>query len=799
MARILLLSTLLLVSALGLVSRAQAIAPAANGAAPAGMPLVVPVGKGSYAAFPPAEAGKQAREIDARPLQLLPGNKRPVPTNQWWTNLLLDKYVGQLWAFPLMVKGDPEGANLFFPTKWNDEGRDPISDFPIEIRGDGFKPADTRAKEWGDWTLTFRAAESAAKYMDVTLGRGLPYAWVEFHGVAPRLRLGGSAVFFTRGGASAQLPVTGDQLGVDYGGRSYALFAPDGTRFSQEGDRIAVRFTAPNGYLVFCPLPVRKDLDRFAPYAYAIPRDSRMTWAYDAAAGKVTTTWKLTTEPLKGTEHRLIQGWLPHHLRKTTPEFQLNGLEYLTPRGTLSCAVGTEFHISYPFHGFLPSLPAPRPQGLPHDFSAERMQGYLARYATRTEYANDTYWGGKSVTQLAQYMWMASELRDPAAARLRSTLRTALVDWFTYTPGEKAHFFARYPNWHALIGFQTSYGSEAFNDQHFHLGYFTTAAALLGMQDPQFLQDYGGMARLAAKQYANWDRTDAEFPFLRTFDIWEGHSWAGGYSSPTGNNQESSSEAMQSWGGLFLLGAALGDREMTAAGAMGYAMESQAVHEYWFNRYGGNFSPNYKHPIAGMVWSGGLLYGTYFSGDPAWIFGIQWLPMSPALSYLVEDPEFARKSFRTMLAERKAKEGKDSIASMGPALGNVVLAHAQQFDPDWAAEQLDQLWDAKDPVALDNDTPGLTYYLTHAGRSLGAIQWEYHTSLPTSCVYRNARTQAMSYVVFNPESAPRTVDVYRGVQKVGTLSVPARTLLRAEKLQPPSTAAPAKAGGASKK
>mgnify|MGYP003334179163 CR=1 FL=1 len=39
------------------------------------------------------------------------------------------------------------------------------------------------------------------------------------------------------------------------------------------------------------------------------------------------------------------------------------------------------------------------------------------------------------------------------------------------------------------------------------------------------------MAKLVAKEYANWDSSDTAFPFLRVFDIWEGHSWAAGFSS----------------------------------------------------------------------------------------------------------------------------------------------------------------------------------------------------------------------------------------------------------------------------
>ena len=45
-----------------------------------------------------------------------------------------------------------------------------------------------------------------------------------------------------------------------------------------------------------------------------------------------------------------------------------------------------------------------------------------------------------------------------------------------------------------------------------------------------------------------------------------------------------------------------------------------------------------------------------------------------------------------MTAERKAKEGRADIGSLGTGLGNVVLSYAAQFDPDWAAAQLDELW-----------------------------------------------------------------------------------------------------------
>ena len=136
-----------------------------------------------------------------------------------------------------------------------------------------------------------------------------------------------------------------------------------------------------------------------------------------------------------------------------------------------------------------------------------------------------------------------------------------------------------------MVGYSTSYDSETFNDHHFHYGYFTYAAALLALVDDDFRNNYGDMITLVAKDYANWDRKDTRFPMFRTFDPWAGHSFAGGMGDDNGNGQESSSEAMQGWGGLYLLGVALGNNEMRDAGMFGWLSEARGTAEYWFDRH----------------------------------------------------------------------------------------------------------------------------------------------------------------------------------------------------------------------
>ena len=758
-------------------------------------PAAVPVGAGSYAEYPPAHEGGNPIDMTTRPLYVTGADMRPIPTNDWWTDLLASQYAGALWAYPFAVSADAQGLDIFYPTEFNGDGTHMMRRDPIEIQGQwpggaAYAPADARASGWSDWLVSFRMAQDATHYLDVTIGHGLPYVWMEFTGVNPRIVLG-SARYFNDAGTTLTLPVTADHLGIEYVSRNYGVYAPDGTQFSLSGGALTVTFAGADRYLIVAALPAANALATLYPYAYAKPLSSTMDWVFDPEASTVATTWTVQAAALKGTNTDVLQGWIPHHYRTTTHDLAFNGVQYRTPRGILKCAPGHVFHLTYPFHGLLPNLPAPEVLTGANPYSAARMEQYLAMAASVTTTANDTYWGGKDIERMARYLTMAHQIGSPTENALKQHTGDILRNWFTYTNGETEFYFAAYPRWGALVGFNESYNSGAFTDMHFHYGYHVTASALLGMCDPQFLADYGAMATLVAKDYANWDRNDTRFPFLRTFDVWQGHSYAAGFSSADGNNQESSSESIQSWGGLFLLGAVLQDDAMRAAGAMGHTIESAAVDEYWMDYQGyltglgtGNFSPIYRWPIAGIVSNQGQVHQTYFSPDPGWLRGIQWIPTSPFLSFLVRDKAFADWHYDYMMSERTLWLGAtpNTISQMGTSLGNLVLGFVQMYDPAWAAAQMDQLWAANEPVMTENYTGGIGYYFTHANRLLGDIQWNYHTSLPTSQVYYNAARGEFSYVLYNPAPQTALASVYAGATRVGYVLVPPRTLVRATEL-----------------
>jgi hypothetical protein len=293
----------------------------------------VAVGKGWYAAQPPAglvvdrkRNADLVAEVENRRLHLVADDGRPIPSNKWYQNLLFQRYGTGLWAMPHKVDATAEGIEIFHPTRFDGGGTRAIAEFPLVITARDFKPADSRAKDWTDWTVSFRMFESDARFFDVTLGEGMPAARCEFAGVRPLIAFGGQGgkgsrgkgvpAFFDLAGKAASLPLTADALKITYEGRSYGVFAPDGTTFeAADGGAVSAAFPDKAAFLVVCPLPAAGDIALFHRHAFAVPRDTRLSWNYDRAAGAVTTTWTVTAEPLKGASRTVLQGWLRHHWR----------------------------------------------------------------------------------------------------------------------------------------------------------------------------------------------------------------------------------------------------------------------------------------------------------------------------------------------------------------------------------------------------------------------------------------------------------------------------------------------------
>jgi endoglucanase Acf2 len=557
-----------------------------------------------------------------------------------------------------------------------------------------------------------------------------------------------------------------------------------GSRWAADGNvetGLVLNMNNGDGFFVISALPSPSALNTYENYAFNKVVNTEVDYEYDKVAGTVTTSWNITTDNLKGLANgSTMQGFLPHLYDNTIHTVNFNGTTYVSPRGPLKTAVGNSYTFTYKFTGVLPSYNAPylnSEDENPYDVNV--LFNLVSDYSAKTTYGGDTYWGGKDLVNFAKYTLFAKELGHQAYPAMKEKTKNALINWLTYVPGETEKFFARYDRWKAIVGFNESYGSAEFTDNHFHYGYLIQACGLYGMIDPEFLINYGDMIKLVAKQYANWDKEDTFLPYFRTFDPWIGHSYAGGTSSIMGNNQESTSEAMQSWTGLFLLGDVLQDQDILDAAAFGYISESRATLEYWFDWRQNNLPDAYAHNVVGILSNMGFAYGTYFSANPLHIHGIQYLPVNPGFKYLAEDPEWAAQEYGDMMSETLATEGFDSENDFGDDWAHVALGFRLLWDPEYVSAFMAENMElpVTDPkYIMDYDVSGMTYYYTHANQNLGDFTTDFHTDFPSSSVFTE-NGQFSHAVAFNPTNTEKTCTIYNSSNGVvATFQVPAYTL-----------------------
>lgn len=783
------------------------------------------IGGGSIASFPPAYKAKSeangatgfnATAMLSRKIFVDEGGEtavdgfqaptRPLPTNDWWTDIINSTFSGALWSYPAMLNTSENGVSIYWPSYWADNAKEIKSRSNLRVGGRKFLASATIAKDWHDWDVVFRmpSVDESAQ-MTVTSAHGSPFTWFEFTGMEAEL---------TASDAPQLFGLSTGYAGMKIGDDRYGLYFPAGVH-PVVSDR-QITFSQPIEWLVVGLLRSDADLMDFARYATSVPRDTRVEWNYDEPTARIASSWTVSAENLRNSSASapVLQGFLPHAYKYALPGASLPFIDsegFSTPRGVMKLAASDSgtFSYAYQFSGMLPTYAAPA-EG--EGFSSEVLRRLTSDYADKGGFGADTYWGGKGLVQMALNMSFARESGDTEVyEKSKAALRQAFENWLTYTPGEDNFFFSYYPRWGGMLGFDVSYDSDAFNDHHFHFGYFTYAAALLCMEDADFAANYGDILTLIAKDYANWDRNDTRFPFMRTLDPWCGHSWAGGLGdagNDNGNGQESSSEAMQAWGGIYLLGVALGDYQMRDAGLWGWNTEARATREYWFdvdaprpaNEGGRKIWPgkgervgNYKYdeyPYAynSNITGKGIGWWTWFGGDPLYMHGIQWMPVSPALDYLSWDPDFVAWAYDDMMTGANSSFSHSwfdytSNTANGEAIeplamndwGNVTLSYLQRANPSLAAQIFDQALEKGLHIASSIGTSHISYYVTHSHLTYGDPDFTVHADIPTAQVWK--KDGVYTYIIYNPDDADRKVTFYdQNGSQVKTVTAPARKL-----------------------
>ncbi|CAM9484590.1 unnamed protein product [Heterosigma akashiwo] len=190
-----------------------------------------------------------------------------------------------------------------------------------------------------------------------------------------------------------------------------------------------------------------------------------------------------------------------------------------------------------------------------------------------------------------------------------------------------------------LQSWAADFGNGWYNDHHFHYGYFLYTLAVLIKFDPAYYSKHQGAIDLLLGDIANRDPESPLFPVARHKDFYDHHSWALGlFTTWDGKSQESSSEAVNAYYGVYLMGVATGDQELEDWGRVLLATELRGAHYYWQVHAGNEDIYDYYFAANRMVGQvGGLdaFCTTWFGTELEYIHGIQMLPFTPITEELL--------------------------------------------------------------------------------------------------------------------------------------------------------------------
>jgi endoglucanase Acf2 len=589
------------------------------------------------------------------------------PTNRWFSGLVFGDKPQPVFPLPLSFGLTSSGFAFGQPAVVTSEKN---------ISG-GFKPdvavdvgaAGARVSGYDTLTVTIDSLDDAGKVLGHTrIAQGSPFV----------------SYTATEAGeinSALQFAKTGDALTAKAGDVTYGLVVKGG---SVSGGTVKLD---KGGTTTWFVIPAGGSADKLSELATHAVTGGALDYSMDGDQVRTTLTYEADGDTAFAA--------MPHQQQGLAFGTNCDLGTYPSIYGTLKLCSGSELSWNSPAYQPSSSLDLGNLNGE----QRKELSAQLAKDAADLPaFPADTYFGGKALYRAAMLYQLAVQLKaEQPAADLKGKLAETLGQW-TDPQGcakRQAFCFVYDEQAKGVVGMTPSFGSEEFNDHHFHYGYFLYAAGVLAASDPALAKQYAPVINLIAADIgssANGGRGGAEradFPDRRTFDAYAGHSWASGTAPfADGNNQESSSEAVTAWTGLALWAKASGNANLETEATWMLSTEAHSGLAYWTNFdtsqpvYAG-----YGHKIVPLNWGGKRDYATWFSPEPAAMLGILVIPMSPSSTYLAGDPARIEANVTEATGGTFDQKFGDYLlmysALAGEQQRKAALAAAENLDNKW--------------------------------------------------------------------------------------------------------------------
>ncbi|AGO13710.1 AaceriAGL161Cp [[Ashbya] aceris (nom. inval.)] len=606
---------------------------------------------------------------------------KPVPTNKFYANFLLDDQTLPVWTQPYSL--------------WMDKDKSYVGMAVSQIRADQrvfdthnkpprffFAPRGIRSVVFSATELTSsdgtslqmrdlkhlsaqaRLAKSDKEYIQFPLVQGMGFVTAIYYNLVPKL--------YSPVGFKSIDGQTSPRSGIN----KYRIQLQDNVTWTlyvtvPEGQSLTLALQ--NGAIVgdkgvngcvFQIVPsTEDDIDRAAG---CYPIDGSLSGSIDGSNGTYTLTYTTRGSSNGGTT---LMYALPHHVEYATSKTtgKINSTLAATVLGNMQGYLTNVIEVKVPIPSGLSFDPYTTISGKQGPQYSDEVKQKI-REAADKEVNNDVssesdldsmYYSGKILLKYAWVLYVCQYvLRDSdKVSKLMPKLKDALGRFISNKQQLPLYYDT---TWNGIISSGSIYqdfGNPYYNDHHFHYGYHVAAAAILAKVDGdagdgKWLGENKNWVENLIRDYANPHEDDKYFPVFRSFDWFTGHSWAKGvFESGDGKDQESSSEDVNAAYALKLWGQVTNNSNLAGIGDLMIGILRTSLNHYFLYLDDNKTMPEafIKNKVSGILFDNKVDHATYFGAEPQYIHMIHAIPIIPASSF-VRSPKFVREEWDQKLS-----------------------------------------------------------------------------------------------------------------------------------------------------
>ncbi|GAV50381.1 hypothetical protein ZYGR_0U02370 [Zygosaccharomyces rouxii] len=656
--------------------------------------------------FPPAQPlDTFTRATHEVPIPVGLNNQgKPIETNKFYGNMLVSNQTNAVWTHPYSLWYCKENPFLGMAVAHctaaqrvlgPDDGPPQFLFNPIGIKSFVFSSPEFVSEQetsLGFSHLKHMSAQvllkkNESQFIHFPLVQGMGFVTAIYRNLVPRIQ---SAVAFR----------DFRPVGSSSSGQKYAVTLENGITWSLYVTGPPVQLNLVDPYTIIGNQRVQGTVfqlgadfkDEIDSAAGCFPMDCELKSSVQGNTGEYSFNYTVSGSSSSGST---LMYALPHH--------ELSFTELMLPHRTASrldstvCGVMTGY-ITNSFHmrveipdklAFEPFTTIPNAPSRPN-YSPQVLETIkkAASQEVHGDVMNEShldsmYFSGKA---LAKYAWILYcchfILRDESLVSvLMPRLKQAMARFVSNSQVLPLKYDT---TWGGIISSGTNsqdFGNSYYNDHHFHYSYHVITAAILGIVDREvgdktWLSENRQWVETLIRDYANPSDKDQFFPVFRSFDWFNGHSWAKGlFESGDGKDQESSSEDVNASYSLKLWGLATQNTNLINIGNIQLGVLRTSLNSYFLYTDDNQIMPRelVANKVSGIKFENKIDHTTYFGNQLQYIQMIHAIPITPASSF-VRSSRFVQEEW-----EQKLRPIVDSIDD---GWKGIIMLNVALFDPN---------------------------------------------------------------------------------------------------------------------